>query len=64
MRWVPLRTFFPAAWMTKSLRMLQAICGHLGLKAVDSELLELSKDTVVKNLAQDIRTNLKEETQR
>ena len=50
--------------MTKSLRMLQAICGHLGLKAVDSELLELSKDTVVKNLAQDIRTNLKEETQR
>ena len=46
--------------MTKSRQMLQSICHGLGVEEVDSEVLELSKDTVVKNLAQDIRTNLKE----
>ena len=50
--------------MTKSLKMLQLICHRLGVEAVHSEVLELSKDTVVKNLARDIRTNLKEEGQR
>jgi len=44
--------------------MLQLICHRLGVEAVHSEVLELSKDTVVKNLARDIRTNLKEEGQR
>jgi uncharacterized membrane protein len=46
--------------LTKILQMLQDICAHMGLeeKAGDAEIQELSQDTVVEELAQNLKKTL------
>lgn len=48
---------------TKNLQLLQRICVHLGMKeeAADAEIEELSQNTAIDSLAQDLMRNLPED---